>query len=336
MKKKRLVGTIVVLAGFVIACLAYYIVRVSRQEEEPEQKTMYLAEMHGVDYVTTQADLQFAKLVDEATDGRIKIQVKTDGILGDETSVAGQIKGGKIEFARVSIAPVAEYVDELHCLMLPYLFESDEQMWNSLTADIGEELLDCMSQNGIIGLSWYYSGARSFYTRNEIESVSDLRNQKIRVQNSSLMFAMCETIRCIPKFVDENEVSNEIMAGTIDGAENNILTYYSYGQYEVCPYYIEDEHNRIPDILIASKLALSDVSEEDMAIIQQCATQSGDYERKLWTEQEEDAKELLITNGVQFIEMSDDDRKQLADKFDLLYDEFASDYIDIVQRIRQQ
>ena len=59
------------------------------------------------------------------------------------------------------------------------------------------------------------------------------------------MFSMCETLGCIPSFYDEVMIADMVRIGELDGEENNILIYYTYKQYEQCPYYIEDEHGRI-------------------------------------------------------------------------------------------
>ena len=70
--------------------------------------------------------------LEERTDGRIKIEVFPSAQLGDEKSVLEQVQLGAIEFTRINASPLAEFNDQFSALGLPYVFESDEHLWNFL------------------------------------------------------------------------------------------------------------------------------------------------------------------------------------------------------------
>ncbi|MFA9377659.1 MAG: TRAP transporter substrate-binding protein DctP [Lachnotalea sp.] len=304
-------------------------------DEDSVQKIYYLAEVNSSDYPTTQADYNFAELVKEKTQGRVAIEVYTDATLGEETEVIEKLQYGTLGFARVSIAPVAEYSDALNALMLPYLYKDSEHMWKVLDGSIGQNMLASVEEAGLIGLSWYDSGARSFYSSKDISTLEEFKQTTFRVQTSSMMFAVCEALGCIPKTLPESDIVDEVKRGKIDGAENNLLTYYSYEQYKVCPYYIMDEHTRIPDILVGSKEALQDVSEEDMKIIRECAKEAEVYERDLWEKKEKEVMELLRNEGVIFIQLSDEEREKMKTACEGLYSEFAGDYDETIYKINE-
>ena len=59
--------------------------------------TLRLAENQPDDYPTTIGDKEFARLVEEKTDGRYKIEVYSGGQLGDEVSVIEQVQLGTID-----------------------------------------------------------------------------------------------------------------------------------------------------------------------------------------------------------------------------------------------
>ncbi len=337
MKKSgyKLIGLFIII----IIIIILYIITIQKKKNSMLdnqgliQKTYYLAEVHSSDYPATQADYKFVELVKEKTQGRIDIVVYTNAQLGEETQVAENLLYGSLDFARVSIAPVAEYSDELNALMLPYLYKDSEHMWKVLDGEIGQNMLLAVEDSGLIGLSWYDSGARSFYASTPISTLEGFENTNFRVQTSSMMFSVCEALGCIPKTLPESEIANEVKRGKIDGAENNLLTYYSYEQYKVCPYYILDEHTRIPDILVGSKEALKDISEEDMALIKECAKEAEKYERELWTQKESEVMELLKKEGVTFIRLSEEERNKMKEACEGLYSEFAGEYEDIIREI---
>ena len=49
----------------------------------------------------------------------------------------------------------------------------------------------------------------------------------------------------------------------IDGAENNWPSYEAMGHYEVAPYFLKDEHTRVPELQLASEAAMEKLAELD-------------------------------------------------------------------------
>ena len=84
----------------------------SKTEMEPEYVFSY-AENQPEDYPTTLGAKYFAELVEERTNGRIRILVQPVGVLGSENKVIKQMQYGGIDFARVSLAQLAEYIPSL-------------------------------------------------------------------------------------------------------------------------------------------------------------------------------------------------------------------------------
>ena len=93
-----------------------------KNEETGPDLILRYAENQPEDYPTTQAALAFAGLLNEQTDGRVQVAVYSGGELGAEQSVIEQMRFGGIDFARVSLSQLAEYVPELSVLQLPYLY----------------------------------------------------------------------------------------------------------------------------------------------------------------------------------------------------------------------
>ena len=132
------------------------------KETEPDFVLTY-AENQAEDYPTTLGAKYFAELVEERTNGRIRILVQPVGVLGSENKVIKQMQYGGIDFARVSLAQLAEYIPSLNVLQMPYLYTDSDHMWRVLDGEIGDAFLESVSADDVIGLSWYDAGARNFY-----------------------------------------------------------------------------------------------------------------------------------------------------------------------------
>ena len=92
--------------------------------------TLKLSEVHAEGYPTTLADQEFARLVEERTDGRIKIDVYSGGALyGEETGAIEALQLGDLAFSRVSASPVSSYVPAMNAIQMPYLYKNADHMW---------------------------------------------------------------------------------------------------------------------------------------------------------------------------------------------------------------
>ena len=110
--------------------------------------------------------------------------------LGAEQSVIEQMQYGGIDFARVSLSQLAEYLPALSVLLLPFLYTDAPQMWRVLDGEIGDEFLSGLGAMDLVSLSWFDAGVRSFYTREKVETLADLAGLTLRVQESDMMSEM--------------------------------------------------------------------------------------------------------------------------------------------------
>lgn len=299
-----------------------------------EKITLKLAEVHAAGYPTTLADQKFAELINQKTEGRITIDVYSDGKLGDENTVIEAMQNGTVDFARVSLSPMTKASPELNALSLPYLYENSEHMWKVLNSDLGQQMLESISKVQLVGLAWYDGGARNFFSNKEIKSLKDIKGLRLRMQNNDLMFGLAKALGAEPKDMPMGDINNAIEQGVLDGAENNIPTYESLGHAAYAPYYILDSHSRIPEILAGSQKTFSGLSEDDQKIIKECAKETQEYEIQQWEKREIEAKEKIKKQGTIFIEPSPEAMEEIRNACEPLYDEFGADYKDIIQKIK--
>lgn len=294
------------------------------------------AENQPEDYPTTQAALAFAQLVEQQTGGRVKVVVYSGGELGAEQSVIQQMQFGGIDFARVSLSPLAGYTPELSILQLPYLYKDADQMWRVLDGSIGDEFLGMLDQMDLVGLSWFDAGVRSFYTREKVTTLEQLQKLTIRVQESDVMSGMIKDLGAKPVQLAYSQVYAALHNGQIDGAENNWPSYQTMGHYEVAPYFLQDEHTRVPEIQLASIAAMEKLEKLDPAfpeILRDCARQSARTERKLWAKRETDSEQELRRWGVEVTVPSKEEKKKFRAAVQPLYDRFEQQ-AEILERIR--
>ena len=298
----------------------------------PEYVLTY-AENQPENYPTTMAARYFAQLVEERSGGRIVIDVVSDARMGTQQEVVDQMIFGGIDFSRVSVSSVSDELPMLNVLQLPFLYENADHMWRILDGQIGEDFLEVFEEAGLVGLSWYEGGSRSFYATTPIRSAEDLRGLTIRVQDSQMMKDMITLLGAQPRTFAYSDVYAAFETGKIDGAENSWASYESRFHDQVAPYYTEDKHTRVPEIQLASGLIWQQLREEDRQLIEACARESAIYERSLWTKWEEAAMKRCIDRGAQVVNMEPQAYQQLRDMMEPLYEKYCGEYMDLIDAI---
>ena len=301
--------------------------------------TYRLSEVHAEGYPTSMADREFARLVEERTNGRIKIEVYTGGTLyGQETGAIEALQMGDLAFSRVSASPVGSYVPAANAIQMPYLYTSNEHMWKVLGGEIGQKILGDIeaSGSGLVGLCYYDAGSRCFYTTKPINKVADMKGMKIRMQNNAMMVRMVELLGATGVTgIGPNEVYSAIQTGTVDGAENNWPTYQNMGDFEVAKYYTLDHHTMVPEILLMSAVVKEEMSDEDFKIIMDCAKDTQQFEIEAWAKKEKESEEIVRKAGTTVIELTPEAYAEFQAAMKPLYDEFGKEFADIIKAIQE-
>lgn len=329
---KKIVGLggLLLLVGLLWSCTQ------QQKVETPPEFVLTYAENQPKNYPTTQGALKFAQLVQERTDHKIHIQIHCDGELGTEQEVISQMKFGGIDFARVSVSSISNQLPQLNVLQLPFLYQDAAHMWRVLNGTLGEIFLNSFREIDLVGLSWYDAGARSFYSDREIHTQEDLEGMKIRVQDSDMMKDMISMLGATPVSVAYSDIYFAFDTGKIDAAENNWPAYETSRHYEVAEYFTVDEHTRVPEIQLASGETWRSLPEEYQKIILECAQESAEYEKQLWSEQEKISRKKAIQKGCTEIRMTNAELKKFRETALPVYKTYCSDYMDIIERIQRE
>ena len=238
------------------------------------------------------ADAYFAQLVEERTDGRVRIELHLDGALyADDMLAVEALILGDAAFARVSADAAAAFSPGLYVLQMPGLYADDAHMTAALAdARAGGLALDAMRPAGLIGLCFYDGGQRGVVTG----SGGALSGLRVRVPDGASARALAQAldVQPVPQGAQE----------AVDGA---------MGPWSVCASfpgaacYWELDHARALSVLLASEMALAaaGVSDTDLTAIAQCAQETQQYQFEAQAAREEHAQAAALAAGVQRVEV---------------------------------
>jgi len=293
------------------------------------------ADVHPADYPTVEAVKFIGQQLKDETKGRLGVRVYPNGTLGSEKDTIEQLKIGGLDMMRINAAPLNNVVPETVVPCLPFVFRSKEHMRATLDGPVGDEILAAMEAQGMVGLAFYDSGARSVYTaRKPVKSLADLKGMKIRVQQSDLFVAMVEALGANPTPMPYGEVYTGLKTGIVDAAENNFPSYESSRHFEAAKYYAMTEHSMAPEVLVFSKKIWDALPEEDRKLIRKAAKDSVPVMRKLWDEREAKSQAIAEKAGSQIVQL--ESKKEFIDAMAPVYAKFAdtAKLKDLVQKIQ--
>lgn len=298
-----------------------------------QEITLRAADNQPEDYPTVQGLYHMADYLEAATDGRITMEVFPGGQLGDERTTIEQVQLGVIDVVRTSTSPVGEFYEPMGVYSLPYIFRGESHMWKVVQGPIGKELLDGLREADMVGLAYYDSGSRNFYTtETPIESVDDLEGLRMRTQQSQVVLDMMEALGAEPVPMAFEEVYSSLDTGVIDGAENNFPSYGPFGvqHYEVAPHFTLDGHARVPEVVMISQETMDSLSAEDQALVREAALASVPVQAALWDDLSNESREAVVEAGSEIYTV---DTSEFQEAMDPLYEEYGDRYGDLVDRI---
>ena len=278
---------------------------------------------HAPDYPGSVAMDRFGELVKEKTEGRIEPKTYHSAQLGEQDQAIEQLGFGAIDFAVFNLTPLNNLVKETQVTTLPYAFKSVDHMHRVMEGDIGAEIGKAMESANMVALAWYDSGARSFYANKPLNSVTDLKGLKIRVQNSDVNVAMVEALGANASPIPFGEVYTSIQSGVVDGAENNWPSYESTNHFEVAKNYILDQHTIVPEVFVVAKTTWDKFSDADKEAVKAAAVESATLQHKLWAEREKASEDKVRAAGATIVELAD--KTPFMEAMKPVYDKFVSD-----------
>ncbi|MBQ8620058.1 MAG: TRAP transporter substrate-binding protein [Clostridia bacterium] len=276
---------------------------------------------------------KFAELVAERTNGEYKIEIYPNGTLGGESDMLDSMSMGMLDMGIITSGPFVNFSEMMGVLDMPYLFATNEEAYEILDGEIGQELLGTLEEAGLKGLAYAERGFRNVTTSvRPINSAADLKGLKLRVMENEVYTATFKALEVNAVPMAWAEALTAMQQGTIEGQENPVNVMYSYKLWEYGQKYATfDRHSYATAIITMSLDVFNTLDEETQAIFKQSAQEAAEYERAWVAEQEADQIQALKDNGMEIVENPDVDSFRAA--VQPVYDAYPQ-YAEFIERIQ--
>lgn len=308
-KRITAAATAVILALSLSACSS------KSTGEETQRYAWPLGTSSPEDTVTQIYAEKFADEVSRLSDGKMKIQVYPNSVLGGDRELLESCKDGDIPFVVQNTAPQVTFMPDIAVFDLPCVYDDIEDVRAAVDdEDFLTRIQAVYKKAGYDLLGYADQGFRVMTTNKKITTISDFRGQKIRTMENPYHLAFWRALGASPTPMTFSEVYIGLQQGTIDAQENPYEVIVSNKLYEQQKYVFESNH--LPHLisLIVSDEFMSGLTDEQQEIIRQAADTAKVYAREQSDKRIASRIRTIEDSGTQILTPDDTLRQEMVDR----------------------
>jgi len=246
----------------------------------------------------------WAKAVDQKTNGGLKIEVFHSAQLGVEEDIIEQIRQGANIGQNTDSARLGNYIPGIAIMNGPYFVDTLEDVAKLRNLPTVKAWLDELANKyglKILSFSWV-QGYRHFFTNKPIKNPADLKGLRIRTPPAPIWQESIRALGAAPVALPFGEMYPALQQKAIDGVElvyNNIPA----GRfYEVLKYVNETRHIMLINFeAISSKFFNSLPPEYQKILVEECDKAGMETSKQIF-QLEKEVKQMLKGKGMTVIE----------------------------------
>lgn len=255
-----------------------------------------------------------AQLIEQRTNGRVKVTVYPAAQLGGEVDLFEGMTMGTVDMALTASAPLLNFCPEVGIIDIPYLFDNYEHAYAVLDGDIGTTILSSLENAGVVGLSFYEGDFMTLHMTSSVTKVEDMKGKKIRTMENPLHIDFVNMCGGVATPMAFSETYTALDNNTVDGGIQNMCQVYATKFYIPSPYQAMTRHVYNASPMMITKSVWDKMPADYQAIIKECALEAASWQRaynRVYT----DAKmKIMASEGAFFEEVDQTGFKAVADE----------------------
>jgi tripartite ATP-independent transporter DctP family solute receptor len=292
----------------VFACVFALSLVIAERAAQAVEKTgdgtviLKLAHVNPVGSPTDLAAKKWNSLVDQRTNGKVKIKIFPNEQLGIEKAALEGVVLGTIDCSLNDAAYHAALYPSMGVFDFPYTYRDWDHYRAVLRGPILNELGEIVEKEvGIKVVALYLFGRRMLCSNKPVFEPADAKGLKIRTPPSELAMENARVVGGTPTTIAYTEAYMGLKQGVADAAENPFTGIYDMKWYEVTKYLVVTEHVWNNEVLSISKKAWNALTPEQQKIVFGAGKEAAEYRLKVQIELEKQRMEDLRKLGMHVI-----------------------------------
>lgn len=253
----------------------------------------------------------FAKIFNEKTGGKHKVELFPNGQLGDEQDTVNNAAMGLLDFSILAINNVTPFSPSVGVLTLPYVIQSAEDAKTLTQGAIGKELTENTTRDaGVRIVGWAYSGFRVLTnSKRPVKTLDDLKGLVIRVPKNEIMISTYQAWGINPTPMSWAETFTALQQRVVDGQDNPYITISAMKFNEVQKYITNIRYIFSLEPLIMSEQVFNAQSPDVQAAILEAGREATEHSFKYLLETEDQIRKDLTAKGMEISDPANDEKE---------------------------
>jgi tripartite ATP-independent transporter DctP family solute receptor len=271
--------------------------------------------------------LEFKTYVEEASGGRIKVQLLFNGVMGNDRELLESVQLGNATVTSCGNTQWTNFLKDLTVIDSPFLFKTEDEVYalysdKEFKAEV--EKVFAKANYKYMGMS--FQGFRTLTSNREIRSLADMTALSIRVIESPTPMALWKALATNPTPLAFTEIYTALQQGTVEAQETPLELTYSQRFYEQQKYIINTKHQIQPAYVGMNLDFYNNLPADLQAIVDEGAQKFEKVARAYTKEEMENYKSAMLKYGCTFIDLTDADHVAMYEATQSIRDNLAEQF----------
>lgn len=218
----------------------------------------------------------FKKLIEEKTDGAIKVTVYPGTLTHSEAEAMEFVKSGTVDMDTNSAGHIAGFDEDIQFLQLPYLFKNHAHYLVARQSDVIQKILAGLEKKtGLIALG-IYSDCNGFAiaSTKPINTIEDAKGTKLRCMQNPLFVDVYKDFGFTVTPTDWDELYTSLQTGLVDADDMGIYCNNIFKMSEVVSNYAILRQLWTQKVLFISPRTWNKLSADQQKLVRSIANEA--------------------------------------------------------------
>lgn len=263
------------------------------------------------------------EVLEKEAPGRFKVEVYSDGQLGDTPDLVSGIKIGTVTMMfDLSSVITSAAGPNATCIDLPYLYPSFQDWEKGTFENGGLELFnETLKDSGYYCIDMYYNGMRQVISRNKVyKNAADLKGQKVRIAQNDLNIEIWKAMGANPTPMAWGEVITSLSQGQINALDHSLGVFNDFNLHEIAPYVTLTNHASSPFPIICSREWIESLNPADREVLERGVKEVAKKQRAEEFAKEQEYLKRFKEEGAEVYELTEAEIKAFEEAVQPVYD----------------
>lgn len=275
--------------------------------DKSDKVVIHFASTQGTTHAWYKAAEEFAKKVQEESNGSMEVSIEFGGVNGSDKDQTEAVQNGSLDMCIGSTVGADAVINKIGFVNLPYFINSYDQVDDLIyNGWVGETIDKDVSEAGmkLLGLTdcdfrWISNSVRP------INSAADMKGMKIRTPESKMFLSFFENLGATPTSMAFTELPSALQQGTVEGQDNGPVLSYTNGLHQFNKYWVKSNHSFAAAVVLYNQASWDKLTKEQQDILSKNTDAYCLNIRTLIREDVSNMTQEMEKSGCEVLEVSD-------------------------------